>query len=357
MTNNPSCKPRASVPFGRKARVPVLSVLALTALAACLWTLSSPFPRLEVAGHRIGREEYLRAMYQARNDVLSDHAAAGLALQNWNEDTALGDPCELVTQRALDILSEYYAVSSLAVERGYLADASYEALVRDMGTRNRQRQEALESGAMVTGMPQLTLDDYIAYRASNLRLQFCSDPDNPEHQVTREELLLRYEADKDRLYALPDDLELAFLVISTTPEEAQALAPELEALRQSATETGSLALALEERPQLRDHYEEISVDRGTYSVYARSHGDILLCAEGLQTGDISQVFCREGWLCLVQCRQRIARNYASLEDVESIVVQSIRESRYDALIAQRMEETQIQGSLPSLYRFTAKQFQ
>jgi hypothetical protein len=47
--------------------------------------------------------------------------------------------------------------------------------------------------------------------------------------------------------------------------------------------------------------------------------------------------------------------YVPLEDVESIVVQSIRESRYDALIAERMENIQIRGDLERLYRFTAEQ--
>ena len=94
--------------------------------------LRGSFPRLEVAGFRISQEEYVRAMYQARNDVLSDHAAAGISLKDWETETALGDPYRLTMERALEILSEYYAVGTLAVERGYLADASYEAMQKDM---------------------------------------------------------------------------------------------------------------------------------------------------------------------------------------------------------------------------------
>ncbi|MBE6951402.1 MAG: hypothetical protein E7451_08725 [Ruminococcaceae bacterium] len=356
MTKNQHSKQSPSAPSGKKVPVLCAAVLVLTALTAGLRAFTAPFPRLEVAGHRVTQEEYLRAMYQARNDVLSDHAAAGISLTDWRAETALGDPRELTMERALELLTQYYAVSTLAVERGYLADAGFDAMVRDMEEVNRQRQEALGTGAMVTGIPQFTLDDYMTYRASNLRLQFCGDPNNPENQVTAEELRQRYETDKANLYALPDDLELSFLVIDTSPQEAQTLKSELETLRQLALELGGLAPALEEHPQLKEHYAEITVDRGSYSVYARSHGDILLCAEGLQTGDVSQVFQNEGWLCLVECRQRITRNYAPLEDVQSIVLQSIRESRYDALIAQRAEEMEIDADLQALYRFTAKQF-
>lgn len=357
MAKKQHSKQPSSVPFGRKAPILILSVLVLAALAVGVWALSASFPRLEVAGFRITREEYLRAMYQARNDVLSDHAAAGISLTDWSAETALGDPCRLTMERALEHLTEYYAVSTLAVERGYLEDAGYDAMERELEEVNRQRQNALESGAMITGIPKFTMDDYLTYRASGIRLQFCSDPNNPENQVTREELLRRYEADKVSLYALPDDLELAFVVIDATPEDAQALASELEELRQLALEQGDLAPALEAMPQLKAYYQEISVNRASYSVYARSHSDILLCAQDLKTGDISQVYRQEGWLCLVQCRQRTEHNYSPLEDVESIVVQSIRESRYDALIAARMEETEVQGDLRSLYRFTVKQFQ
>lgn len=331
----------------------MLSALALT---VCLNGCSASFPRLEVAGFRVTEEEYLGAMYRARSDVLSEHAAAGISLTDWSKETALGDPCERTAERTLELLREYYAVSTLAVERGYLAGAGYDTMLEDMERINRQRQEALESGTVVTGLRQFTPEDFLTYRASNLRLQFCSDPNNPENQVTPEEIRERYEADKGNLYLLPDELELGFLLIQTTPEEARALQPELEQLRQSAMETGGLIPALEELPRLKDHYAEITVDRGTYSVYARSHGDILLCAEGLGTGDISQVFHQEGWLCLVECRQRTEHNYVPLEEVQSVVLQSIRESRYDVLIARRTADMEVDTDMKALYRFTAKQF-
>lgn len=350
-------KQRAPFPAGKKAAFPVLcaAVLVLAVLAVCLWAFSSPFPRLEVAGCNVTQEEYLRAMYQARNDCLSDHAAAGISLTQWNEATALGDPCRLTMERALEILTEYYAVSTLAVERGYLADAGFDAMLADLEEVNRQRQEALDNGDKITGLPTFTMDDFLTYRASSIRLQFCSDPANPENQVSAEEIRQRYEADRDTLYYQPDSVELAFLVINTTPREAGDLEQALQTLRQLAQQKGDLAAALEEMPHLKAYYQEISVHPGNYAIYDRSHSDVLACAAGLDTGGLSQVFRKEGWLCLVQCRQRTVHPYAPIEDVESVVVQSIRESRYETLIAERMENTEILGDLQSLYRFTAEQ--
>lgn len=352
MSNKQHCKPRSPFLTRKTVWIPVLCILILAALALGLGAFSDRFPRLEVAGFRITEEEYLRAMYQARNDVLSDHAAAGISLKDWDCETPLGDPRRLTMERALEILSEYYAVGTLAVERGYLSDASYDSMKQDMAQVNRKRQEALDAGQIVTGIPQFTTDDYLNYRASSLRLQFCNDPDNPEYPVTAEEIRARYEADRDDLYRQPDSVELAFLELDgATVEQEQAL----DALHQKALEMGALSAALADFPELQPYYQEISVHPGNYGLYDRSHGDVLAGSAGLPVGGISQVFRQDGWLCLVECRSRTNGQYASAEEVESIVIQSIRESRYDDLIARRTEDTTIRGDLERLYRFTAAQ--
>lgn len=351
MTKKQPIHPRAPGFSGRKALFPILgaAVLVLAALALGLLARPAPFPRLEIAGFRITREEYLRAMYQARSEVLAEHAAAGISLTDWSTGTALGDPCRLTAERATELLQESYAVSTLAVERGYLSDASFEALQQELEQLNQQRREALDSGAIVTGLPTFTMEDYLCYRASHLKLRFCNDPGNPENQVSAEDIQSRYASDRDKLYRQPDSVELAFLLAEGEEAEAQE-----EAFRQ-ARELGSLAAALEELPQLRAYYREISVHPGNYAAYARSHADILAFAADLQSGELSQVIALEGWLCLVECRQRTAHNYVPLEEVRSVVVQSIRESRYDALIARRMADMAVDTDWKALIRFTADQ--
>ena len=335
-----------------KWHIPVLCAALLALAAVGLGLLRDPFPRLEVGGYRISEEEYLRVMYQARNDVLSDHAAVSYSLTDWSAESPLGDPRRLTMERALELLTEAYAVDTLAVERGYLSEAGYDAMKTDMERINRERQEALDSGGMVTGFASFTVDDYMSYRASSLRLQFCTDPDNPEYQVTEQELLERYEADRDNLYQQPDSMELAFVALSGGDD---SLEQELLTLRAEALALGGLSAALDTQPRLKEYYQEISVTPATYSTYARSHGDILAYSDGLQTGDLSEVIRREDWLCLIECRERIEHSYVPLEDVRSVVEQSVRESRYDALIASRMETITIRGDLQKLYRFTAEQ--
>ena len=348
---------KKTAPPRKKPLLPALlaAVLVLAVAAACMWALAPRYPRLEVAGFQISEEEYLRAMYQARNDILSDHAAAGISLTDWSRETALGDPCALTADRALAILTEYYATGTLAVERGYLRDAGYGTMLEDMEEINRKRQESAGNGGIVTGITAFSTDDYITYRASSLRLQFCTDPGNPEYEVTDEEILQRYEADRDNLYRQPDSMELGFLLADAAPGEIDGLHQAFETLHQRATELGDLYAALEEMPQLQTYYQQISVNSGTYSVYSRSHPDVLVCAEGLQTGELSPVFRMENRLCLVLCRSRTVHQYTPLEAVQSMVAQSIRESRYDALIEARMEAMEILIDRNTLYRYTAEQ--
>ena len=329
----------------------VLWLLPLLCAAALIPVLlGGAFPRLEVAGFRIGEQEYLQAMYRARNEVLSDHAAQGISLRDWDRETPLGDPRELTVQRALEILAEYYAVSTLAVERGYLADAGYDAMLRELEQTNRQRKEALASGTIITGIPSFTVEDFLAYRASSLRLEFTNDPDQPENQVTEEEIRLRYEADRDALYRQPDSMTLGFLVIDAASGEIDALEQTLRALPQ-----GRLTDALEGFPQLQAYYQEISIQPGNYGSYDRSHGEVLALAAGLQSGERSGVIRQGERLYLVEWLDRTVHSYVPLEEVGSVVVQSIRESRYDALIAARAEQLPVQVDPDRLYRFTAEQ--
>lgn len=336
----------------KRKRLWFITVLAviLAACAIALWAAGDDFPKIEISGHKISREEYVRAMYQARNDVLSDHAAAGISLTDWSRETDLGDPCALATERAIQILTEYYAVSTLAVERGYLEDASYAAMERELAELNEQRQQAMESGAVFTGIPAFTLIDYMTYRASGFRLQFCNDPANPENEITDAELQVRYEADRDSLYRQSESMELAYILIDAGND-----ADAWEQLLQEARAIGDLTAALAQFPQLGDFYREVSVTPGNYASHERAIGDVLALAQELEEGELSRVFRQEDRLCLVLCRARSGEPYAPLSDVASVVAQSIRESRYDALLAERMENMEIRGDLGKLYRFTAEQ--
>jgi hypothetical protein len=145
-------------------------------------------------------------------------------------------------------------------------------------------------------------------------------------------------------------MELAYIAIDAAPGEIDELEQALLALS-----PGSLSEALEAQPGLKAYYAEASIQPENYSFYDRTISDVLSLAAGLSPGERSEVCRREDRLLLVQCIARTEAIYAPLSDVRSIVVQSIRESRYDALIAARAEQLPVHADPDRLYRFTAEQ--
>lgn len=331
------------------------AIALLAGLGFGLHSYQNRFPAIRVGDHSISDDAYDWALSQARKEILSQFANAGVALTDWNGETELGTPCELAADRALEILQEFYAVSELAVERGYLTDASFESAEADRVEYNRLRRETLESGGIVTGITEFSRSQYMEYRASGLRREFCNDDTNPEMTVSSEDIADRYALDKDSLYQAQDTLTLGVVLLDVPEEDGESYEQALQALSAAARERGSLEEAARESELFRDAYQEMTIDNSNYSYYDRSQSDVLYWSEDLNTGEFSPVYNVGGRLCLIQCIQRVAVEYVPLEDVSSVVAQSVRESRYDDLIAQRSAALEISGDLAVLYRYSARQ--
>lgn len=349
ITTNPGRKRQ-----GRNTLVAVglgMAVLVLALLGGMALKHRQAQPRLKIAGYEISEEAYNWAMYKARNEVLSLHSTAGISPVEWDVQTELGLPLEMVADRAVEILKEFHAVGILAVERGYLKDASFAALQEERQALNDSNREAIDAGGIVTGLTTYTLERYIDYRAASLRRQFCYDESNPEMAVTKEELRQRYEQDKDKFYAVPDSFSLSWLEIQDRPE----LEPQVEQLRLDAVEAGSLAEALENYPQLAPYYREESFDGREYATYEREYSLLLAYADELDTGEVSQVICRDGWIWLVECVERRENGYVDFDSVAAVVRGTVREERYDALVARLAGQLEAEYDAEALYRYTARQ--
>lgn len=338
---------------GRKSAIPVwlCAVALLSVLAWMIPKQRQTQPKLNIAGYEIREEAYNWAMYKARNEVLSLHSAAGISPVVWDVRTELGLPQEMVADRAVEILKEFYAVGVLAMERGYLRDASFEALQEECQAVNESNREDIDAGSIVTGLKHYTLERYIDYRNAGLRLQFCHDETNPENVVTEQELRLRYEQDKDKFYGLPDSFVLHWIEIWDRPE----LEPQVEQLRQGAVEAGSLIQALETDSQLKSYFCDVSFDGRQYATYEREYSLLLSYAGELNTGEISQVICENGCIWLVECVERKENGYEDLDSVASVVLAAIREERYDALVTQLAGQINAEYDTEALYRYTARQ--
>lgn len=334
----------------------VISLLLIVLLFVTINRNEERFPRLEVGGHQITDEEYNWAMFAARNAVISAHAAQGISPIQWEVETALGLPCDMIARQAVQTLQEYYAVVTLAQERGYLADGSFAGLKAQLEEENRLRSEAMNVGEIFTGLTAYDLEQYISYRADGLRRQFCDDTTNPEMQIPEEEILRRYEADKNRLYVIEDSLELHYLAVDTwgmSNDTLAALKQDLQTLVQKVSAGESLASAVTQMTHLQEYYGELVMDGNQYAMYARGYGDLLAFSADLDTGDVSQVLEPDGGLFLIECVSRTPNGYQSLDAVRSVVLQNLRQERYYALIAERKDLVSVSCDWEALSRYTA----
>lgn len=347
--------PKKPKPAPRKRRFIGLicaAVLVAAVVAAFALTGSgNTFPKLTIDGHQVTQTEYNWAMYEARNDVLSQHSAAGISIVHWDEETALGLPSEMTAQQAVEILKEFYAVTTLAVERGYLTDASFAAMETEREEQNQQRAAAITAGEIVTGLTNFDLDQYISYRISGLQRQFCYDDTNPEMEVTDADIALRYEQDKDSYYAVADSYQLRWIEIYDHPE----LEEQVYQLYQTALESGSLSEAVEQYPDLAEYYQEEYFQGENYGSYERVYSYLLAYAEKLEAGEMTEVIGEEGSYLLMECVEHTEGGWTALESVATVVEQTIRAERYDELIAQRAEQMQAEYDVQALARYTAGQ--
>lgn len=327
-----------------------IAVFALVILGVMAMKHQQGQPKLKIAGYEINEEAYNWAMYKARNEVLSAHSAAGISPVEWDVRTELGLPQEMVADRAVEILKEFYAVGILAVDRGYLQDASFEALQEERQAVNESNREAIDAGSIVTGLKNYTVERYIDYRTANLRRQFCYDETNPEMAVTEQELRQRYEQDKDRFYAVPDSFILRWIEIPDQPE----LEAQVDRLRLDAVDAGSLEEALDNYPELASYLREESFEGQHYATYEREYSLLLSYAGELNTGELSPVFCENGCIWLVECVERKEGGYVDLDSVAAVVLDSVREERYDALVAQLAGQISAEYDAEALYRYTAR---
>lgn len=153
--------------------IAVLSLVTVVAIVAFVSQKTSSQTFLIIDGNKVDEKEYRCAMFSARDDILAQMNQSGDPKLIWNAQTDIGVPYEMVAERAIQILREYYAVNSLAVEYGYLESAGFGTLTEQLKRENEYRAAAIAAGELVTGLTSYDFDQYIQYRMDAIRRQYC----------------------------------------------------------------------------------------------------------------------------------------------------------------------------------------
>ena len=340
--------------------IAVLSLVTVVAIVAFVSQKTSSQTFLIIDGNKVDEKEYRCAMFSARDDILAQMNQSGDPKLIWNAQTDIGVPYEMVAERAIQILREYYAVNSLAVEYGYLESAGFGTLTEQLKRENEYRAAAIAAGELVTGLTSYDFDQYIQYRMDAIRRQYCQDAGNPGMAISETELRQQYEQDKGSLYTQADDLDLSYIEIDTnamelSEQELLELEAEVELLRQEAVECGSLQEALTQFPNLRQYCATLAIGGNEYAAYAKSYAALLCYADGLQTGDISDLISEYGTIFLIECTKRVKNDYVPIESLTSVLEQSVRNHRYDCMIQERILQLKVEYDAEKLYQYTEEQ--
>lgn len=315
---------------------------------------------LYIDERKIGEEEYQRAVFQARNNVQTRLAEQGITIESWDMPTDSGIPYEMAAEQAIHILQEYYAVSTLAVQCGYLENADFDELKKELEEENKNRQAEIMAGKVVTGLDHFEIEQYMQYRADQIRQRYCADNKNTDMNISEEELHKQYECDKDIYYTCEDDLKLSYLELDLNLSEFEGydslqMEQQVQRVRETAISYHSLEKALEEFPNLKPFYKTIDIKGENYASYEKAYAELLAYAGEISSGEITDVINEYEKIYLIFCTDRVNNGYISFEKVSGIVEKTVRERKYDDLIQERIKKQKVKFNEEKLYSYTARQ--
>ena len=150
----------------------IITIVLAAILASVVFFVYRNQFSLTINGTKIDKEEFLDAMAQKKYEVISSisgKTAAGMDADFWEREVDGTLPYEMLADEALEQLKYIHAVYSLAVEKGYVSDESYESLVKRWQEENQLRKEKIANGEVVYGLSEYTLELYREYEMDTIQ--------------------------------------------------------------------------------------------------------------------------------------------------------------------------------------------
>ena len=146
---------------------------------------------ISVNGEKVSQEEYLQIMKERKFFVeryFADSFQADISEKGFWEGSFGGEnPCQRLIDDTISTLLTQRAMYSLAEERGYIEDGSYQGILERLEKENTLRAAKIERGEVVYGLTSFSLAQWMDYEEGILQETFCNDLENKEMQLTDEE--------------------------------------------------------------------------------------------------------------------------------------------------------------------------
>lgn len=316
---------------------------------------------MKISGCKIEQEEFLRAASKRKYEVTGYFSGKnGRSVDSgfWERETDGEIPYQKLAEAAIEELKHFHAVYGLAADQGYIEKEDYPSFLKRWESENETRKEKVKNGEAVYGLLEYTLDLYEEYEMDTLQKKYCGDLNNEGMDITDEERRRYYEEHKE-YYRQEDDRALDYIQI---PYEAESIHDgKVEELKERLTDVykkmdknHSLSALAGEDETLSPYLLHADISASQLSLYTRSIGDILEYAWDLSEGESTTVLDENGCLYLIECTKRKANDAVAMEEIKDQINKTLREERYNEIIADRARNLEVDCNMEQVYSFMRK---
>ena len=180
----------------RKMMALILLFLAVSATAVAVLSIKHREFRLVIDGEQISEEEFLQAMGEVEFQVISYFRSqydADTDGDFWTRDFKGEVPYRKLAEAAVSELRYRYAAHGTAEEKGYIEHMTYAERQEHLKQANKERAAAKESGEVIYGLTEYSMEQYLDRELSLLKERYCGDSSNQDMNISEEELRDYYE--------------------------------------------------------------------------------------------------------------------------------------------------------------------
>lgn len=184
--------------YKRKAALALslFAILAAIAAAVAVMMTKQRGIDLTIDGAEISEDEFLQAVDTVEFGVTSYFRSkydADTDGDFWTRDYEGEVPCMKLAEAAVEELRYRYAIYRTAEEKGYLEHMTYSDRQKRLEEVNEERKALKESGEVIYGLTEYSMEQYLDLEMSLLKERYCNDSSNADMAVSEEELRDYYE--------------------------------------------------------------------------------------------------------------------------------------------------------------------
>lgn len=282
----------------------------------------------QINGYPVRKQEFKIFLDEQKSGITSYYfTTSGIedfGQQFWNSPIDGQTPMELATQRALIQCVEAITIRQMAEEIGVAQTEDYYSLYKQWKEYNNKRKIEKENKGIVYGPVELSFKDYYSQYISKLQIeiQYYWEKKEPFSEA---EIIDYYNQHRNQ-YTVPSTQVAEEIFIESGAdafEGKQGAYEAYEALKNNLDFQQVARYYMLDSPR---QYEFLGLNRKNDEL---EFSEILLVADSLQPGEISEPFPTGGGWSILFLRSREKEEISPLEDVRNRVISALSQQRFN----------------------------